>query len=38
MNELYIDNSPLDYLELLKADFREKSGFNYFVVATSPQD
>jgi hypothetical protein len=36
MSKLYQNNSPLDYLELLRADFERKDVPNYFVVVTSP--
>jgi hypothetical protein len=38
MSELYQNNSPLEYLEFLKADFKRKDRSNYFVVVTSPSN
>ena len=36
MDNLYRRYTPLEYLDTLRADFRRKDNFNYFVVTTSP--
>jgi len=38
MENLYRYNSPLDYLKILKTDFRKKNAFNAFFVTSSPED
>ena len=38
MNIFYLRYSPLEYLEILKIDFRRKDKLNYFLVTTSPDN
>ena len=38
MDKFYLKHSPLDYLEILKIDFKKRDQPNYFTVIVSPDN